>query len=171
MKNDKIEILENLFNEDEINFFIDVTKNSECEYPIRTEDGYQNYYVRYFINGFSDYKIKLEKIVFDKFSKNYCLLNKAWINKVTNDTNTNDAYHYDTSDLTIITYLNDDFTGGNFEYIDSISKRIIKIKPKKGMSLIMDNNLLHRVSPVSFGERLSLVSFFELPKKENKSLI
>jgi hypothetical protein len=170
MKSSKIQNVENLFNMEEMDQFIDVTKSTQCEYPTQNDDGYQNYYVRYILNDFSNHKIKLEKMIFEKYKKNYNLLDNAWINKVTKDTNTKDKYHYDTSDLTIITYLNDDFVGGNFEYIDS-KGHVTKLKPKKGMSIIMDNNLFHKVSPVHSGERLSLVCFFGLPKKENKSII
>jgi predicted 2-oxoglutarate/Fe(II)-dependent dioxygenase YbiX len=94
----------------------------------------------------------------------------VWINKVKPTTNLNDAFHFDTSDLTIVTYLNDEFEGGEFEYIDN-NENTIHVSPKKGMSLIMNNKLLHKVLPITKGERLSLVCFFDLKIKESKSLL
>ena len=43
------------------------------------------------------------------------------------DSNKNDKYHLDTSDITILIFLNDDFVGGEFEYINE-EKKPIKIQ-------------------------------------------
>ena len=90
------------------------------------------------------------------------------INKVTNETNKNDQYHYDISYLTIVTYLNDDFEGGEFLYIEGQNK--IEIKPEKNMTLVMNNRLLHKIMPVHIGTRFSLITFFQLKEKKNKTL-
>ena len=74
------------------------------------------------------------------------------------------------SNLTIVTYLNDDFEGGEFEYIDDFKSKV-KIIPQKNLSLIMNGYLNHRVLPVHKGERYSLVSFFDVIKKYKSTLI
>jgi Rps23 Pro-64 3,4-dihydroxylase Tpa1-like proline 4-hydroxylase len=90
------------------------------------------------------------------------------INKVTNETNKNDQYHYDISYLTIVTYLNDNFEGGEFLYKEGQTK--IEIKPEKNMTLVMNNRLSHKVMPVHNGTRFSLITFFQLKEKTNKTL-
>ena len=61
-------------------------------------------------------------------------LSGLWINKVTNETNVDDVFHNDAADLTIITYINEDFEGGEFEYFFKNQK--IKIIPKINYSII-----------------------------------
>lgn len=91
------------------------------------------------------------------------------INKVTNETNKNDQYHYDISYLTIVTYLNDDFEGGEFLYREGKNK--VEIKPEKNMTLVMNNRLSHKVMPVNNGTRFSLITFFQLKEKNIKTLL
>jgi hypothetical protein len=93
-----------------------------------------------------------------------------WINKISAETNKNDAIHHDTSILTLVTYLNDAFVGGHFIYIDKnkVKKSII---PKKNMTIIMNDKLLHKVNRVSEGVRYSLVTFFQIKQKKTKTLI
>jgi hypothetical protein len=130
-----------------------------------------NYYERYSLNTFDNNTDRLEHFLYKRYKKKYTLCDTgAWVNKVSTHTNKNDFFHLDNSDLTIVTYLNDNFDGGEFEYIDD-NGTTIKIKPKKGLSLIMNNKLPHRVLPVNNGNRLSLVCFFELLKKETKSIL
>jgi Rps23 Pro-64 3,4-dihydroxylase Tpa1-like proline 4-hydroxylase len=93
-----------------------------------------------------------------------------WINKVSTETNKNDAIHHDTSILTLVTYLNDGFEGGHFIYIDK-NKEKKSIIPKKNMTIIMNDKLLHKVSPVSSGVRFSLVTFFNFKGKKIKTLL
>jgi hypothetical protein len=56
------------------------------------------------------------------------------INRVDNTTNQNDQFHIDKSDWTIVTYLNDDFEGGEFLY--SLDNKQINHIPKTKKSLI-----------------------------------
>ena len=92
------------------------------------------------------------------------------INRVSIETNKNDKFHNDKSILTLITYLNDDFLGGEFVYINK-NKEKNTIIPKKNMTIIMNDKLLHKVSPVGGGVRFSLVTFYTIEKKKNKSLL
>jgi hypothetical protein len=99
-----------------------------------------------------------------------CILENVWINKITEDTNKKDEFHTDTSDFTMIMYLNDDFIGGEFEYIDKLGDSI-KIKPKKDTIVFSNNKLLHRVLPVLNGVRYSLVCFYNFEKKLKKTIL
>jgi predicted 2-oxoglutarate/Fe(II)-dependent dioxygenase YbiX len=94
----------------------------------------------------------------------------SWINKVATETNKNDTFHKDRSFLTLVTYLNEEFDGGEFQYIDEFNNKK-EINPEKGMTLIMNDKLLHRVMPVNNGVRFSLVTFFNFKEKKNKSLL
>lgn len=89
--------------------------------------------------------------------------NGIFINKITEKTNQNDSYHRDESDLTIVTYINDDYIGGEFEYV--INNEIKILKPRPNLSVMMDKKILHRVLPVIGGERYSLITWFRLVNK------
>jgi hypothetical protein len=95
----------------------------------------------------------------------------SWINVVTTDTNKDDGFHYDNASLSVVTYLNDNFESGEFEYVDSKNKKPIKIKPKLNKTLIMDETLHHRVLPIKNGIRFSLVTFYQFVIKKEKTLI
>ena len=136
-----------------------------------------NYYVRLFIKQdiLIDYlnnakKYLVENLRYDEIEKIDFDNTFNWINKVSIETNKNDTTHYDKSILTIITYLNDDFTGGSFVYIDK-NKEKKSIIPKKNMTLIINDKLSHKVSSVNSGVRFSLVTFYTIKKKKNKSLL
>ena len=107
-------------------------------------------------------------------------IDSFWINKVNTITNIDDHFHVDLADLTIVTYLNKDFEGGEFEYIsnfeggefeDTFNDERIRIKPIINFSLIMDRTIPHRVLSVTNGERFSLVSFYKKIQKKQKTLI
>lgn len=92
------------------------------------------------------------------------------INRADNVTNQNDHYHVDKSDLTIVTYLNDNFEGGDFVYsLDN--KEHTHIKVETDLSIIMDNETPHKIAPVTNGVRFSFACFFNYKTKIKKSLI
>ena len=95
----------------------------------------------------------------------------SWINVITTETNKDDEFHYDNASLSVVTYLNDNFEAGEFEYIDSTNKKVKKIKPKINKTLIMDETLFHRVLPIKNGIRFSLVTFYQFASKKEKTLI
>jgi hypothetical protein len=135
-----------------------------------------NYYNRVFIDNESlesyytnlknaiEINVSVDKFKLIDFSKIY-----SWINKVVPETNKNDSFHRDMSYMTAVTYLNDDFENGEFEYKD-VNLNIHQIKPIKNKTLMMDETLMHRVSPVKSGVRYSLVTFFQFITKEKKTL-
>jgi hypothetical protein len=159
-----IDIFKNLLSNKEL-IFLDSTCAKFFEKKIISRK--QNYYIRKILNietDLLDYQQKCKELIDD----NYELVG-LWINKVTIETNIDDAYHKDTSDLTIVTYINDTFDGGEFEYIEN--KNVFKIKPIRNMSLIMDNKLKHRVRKITKNERFSLISFYNKKLKKEKTLI
>ena len=134
----------------------------------------RNYYVRHFIsNDDEDMKSIILKIknYLDKKVKIKLNFKMAWINKITNETNKKDDFHRDESDITFLMYLNDEFTGGEYEYIVPENKNKEKLKPKKYLSIITNNSISHKVNPVLEGERYSMVFFYDFDKKVNKTLI
>ena len=94
----------------------------------------------------------------------------TWINRVGVGTNTDDPFHNDDSVVSMVTYLNDGYEGGEFEYLNGKGKGVI-IKPEKGMSLLIGRELKHRVREVTKGERFSLITFFRNKEKEVKTLL
>ena len=134
----------------------------------------RNYYVRQYISNVDeDMKsiiIKINNYLNEKL-KTKITFQMAWINKITNQTNRNDEFHQDASDITFLMYLNDEFTGGEYEYIEPENKKKEKLKPKQYLSIITDKTIKHRVNPVLEGERYSMVFFYDFNKKINKTLI
>jgi hypothetical protein len=139
------------------------------------KENFVNYYVREYVDKddpeFQTIISKINNYVIKSSKKDNINLTGFWINKVTNETNKNDDFHKDYSDITFLMYLNDEFMGGEYEYIAPESKIKSKIKPKKYLSIITDKNIPHRVNPVLEGERYSIVFFYDINKKINKSLI
>jgi len=97
-------------------------------------------------------------------------LKSMWINKIDSDSNKNDNFHKDISPCSLILYLNDDYIGGELEYIDDTNNRL-KIIPQKNLVVIMDNQLKHRVLPITSGVRYSLAAFFGFMDNQTKSII
>jgi hypothetical protein len=139
------------------------------------KENFVNYYVREHVDKddteFQTIISKINNYAIKSSKKGNINLTGLWINKVTNETNKNDDFHKDYSDITFLMYLNDEFIGGEYEYIAPESKIKSKIKPKKYLSIIADKNIPHRVNPVLEGERYSIVFFYDINKKINKSLI
>lgn len=106
-------------------------------------------------------RLRLIDFVGDKYEIQY---NGIFINKVIPQTNTNDGFHRDSSDLSIVMFLNDDFTGGEFEYYETPTT-LVKIQPSIDKSVLLNTEVLHRVLPIHSGERYTLIVWFKLAKK------
>jgi len=103
------------------------------------------------------------------FEKNLFNLDLITINYIDRENFKNNLFHFDHSDISFITYINDDFEGGEFEYM--ISNETHTIKPKKNLSILFDSNIMHRVLPVETGKRYSLVCFFTAKENLQKKII
>jgi predicted 2-oxoglutarate/Fe(II)-dependent dioxygenase YbiX len=114
-------------------------------------------------SGLDNFKEKVLGIVNETSAEYNLQYNGIFINKITSETNRDDSYHRDECDLTIVTYLNSDYEGGDFEYI--IDNKIFTFKPTVNSSIMMDKKILHRVLPVINGTRYSLVTWFRLINK------
>jgi predicted 2-oxoglutarate/Fe(II)-dependent dioxygenase YbiX len=73
--------------------------------------------------------------------------------------------HNHTYKWSIVSFLNDNFLGG-----DLIIENVV-IKPIKNMLVIFRGDLMHRVSEVTEGDRYTLVSFTDFPPKLIENLI
>lgn len=116
-----------------------------------------------------DLQARLTQFMKEKVGNNIEFLSFV-INRVTTETNKNDQYHVDKSDFTIVTYLDDDFDGGDFVYsLDNVDH--VHIKIKKDLSILMNNEVPHKITPITRGVRYSFACFFNYLIKSNKSLI
>lgn len=71
---------------------------------------------------------------------------------------TDTGAEYDTvnnkySKYTVLTYLNDDFKGGETKFFNNDFKETCIIKPKYNRTLIFDINLYHMGNPIIFGNK------------------
>jgi len=156
----------NLLSEEEL-IFLDSTCANFLEKKIISSKQNYSFYIRKTLNIETDlleYQKRCKELIDDEYD-----LIGLWINKVTTETNINDTYHNDSSELTIVTYINDTFDGGEFEYFEN--KNLFKIKPIRNMSLIMDDKLKHRVLKITKNERFSLISFYSKNQKGEKTII
>jgi len=115
------------------------------------------------------FKEKIKNYVKEKYKLDFTL-NPLWINKVTEFDLKSNKFHRDSSGLTIVTYFNTMFEGGKFEYYDEL-QNLITINPEINLSLIMNNELMHRITKVTKGYRYSLVAFFDFKTKNKKTII
>ena len=157
---------QNLLSEEELRFldslclkFVETNTHS-----IKTK---YNYYIRKVLDIEKDL-LEYQKCCRALINDDYELFG-LWINKVTEKTNINDDFHNDDADLTIITYINEDFTGGEFEYF--LKDKKIKITPQMNHTIMLNRKIKHRVLNVVGGSRFSLISFYTIIEKNEKTLI
>jgi hypothetical protein len=98
------------------------------------------------------------------------ILDDIWINKITENSNLDEKFHFDDSDFSIVTYINRDYIGGDLDWIDKTGK-IEKIIPKENLSILIPKNVYHKVTPVTNGIRYSMALFFKYDTKTKKKLL
>ena len=162
-----------ILSDDEMEFLVEKCNNFILdESPVINKD-YTNFYFRQFLDlkdpVINNIGMGLESYIKAKFYTNL-ELKSIWINKIDVNSNKNDKFHTDVSPASLILYLNDDYSGGELEYINEAGGKS-KIIPQKNLIITMNNRLQHRVLPISNGVRYSLVAFFGFIKKETKSII
>lgn len=166
-----IEFFNNVLTEKELAEYISLCgNNSFDEIPqMHFEINTKNYYYRTAVDADKNIIDKAYKLIKEKNTKLTYKFTAAWINMVYENSNLDDGLHTDASDLTIIIYLNEDYSGGEFEY--NINNQLHQIKPKTNSAIMMNNKLPHRVKNVTNGVRYSLVLFFKHIEKLNNSLL
>ena len=142
--------------------------------PLKINNG-TNYYLRECIDNddieFQTIICKVNNLLTQLSNTIDVKLDSFWVNKVTKNTNKDDEFHKDSSDLTFLMYLNETFTGGEYEYVEPADENKQIVKPKKYLSVITSKDIPHRVKPVLDGERYSLVFFYNFIKKNKKTIL
>lgn len=164
-----IEIIDDLLNKSELIFLNEKMTDDLNDFSIKpTEFIYRYYKIPItkleYSNKLTDYYNKIEKYI----NLNIFSIDTITLNCVTDNMPYGDGFHKDKCDKTIITYLNNNFNGGNFEYI--INDKIKSITPIKNRTIILNSKIQHRVLPVSKGFRYSLVTFCNLKPNNIKKL-
>lgn len=164
-----IETFQNLLTNDELNYINDLI-NNESKWKWRTTYNQKNdlgenlWFDSIFVD---DTKLKeYYKIITS--NGEYELIETA-INIIKSDRQIYNSKHKDSGDLSFVTYLNEDFEGGNLIYYDKNLEFVIT--PKIGLSVKIYKNTSHKVEPIISGVRYSLYTFLEKKQKINKSLI
>jgi len=104
----------------------------------------------------------------DTINKDVVLL-EMFVNYVQPETNKNDPLHEDLARFSTITFLNDDYEGGDLEVE---YKNIKRIEPEAGKTVIIEGSKIkHRVLPVSKGHRFTFVTFWEVIHKTQQTLM
>lgn len=94
---------------------------------------------------------------------------EGFINHVCPQTNENDPPHVDESPFATITFLNDDFEGGDLEVIH---KNFSRIKPELNKTVIIQGDKIkHRVMPVTKGNRYTFVTFWKVKQKTTNTFM
>lgn len=137
----------------------------------------ENYYYREYIEGEALKEIKsfsdnIYSVLKSDLFYPHAELAGVWINKVDNTANHNDDFHRDINKFSSITFLNSDFEGGSFEYYDTKNSKAVELRLDPFKTIILEGSMIpHRVKPVTNGVRYTLVSFWDLPRKETKTLL
>lgn len=155
----------NLLNEEELEYLNSVINNKN-EWKYRT--GYKNP-KQYFDSIIID-KNNL-KSYFDIITNNGELnIKETGLNVITFETQLENNTHFDESDISYITYLNEDFQGGEFVYYDE-NNIATTIKPIQGLTITIENKTLHKVNKIDKGIRYSLYTFLQKKQKNIKTLL
>lgn len=166
-------IYDDLLSKDEIVFLNEKMKNFKPDTEPSIEKN--NSYFRQYIDNNST---KIEKFIknIDFLLKTKCLyqttsLSGIWINKIDSNEYQVEDFHLDEDSVSTITFLNDDFDGGSFVYIQP-NQNEQYVHPKKYKTIILEGSKIpHKVNHVSNGSRYTLVTFWEKKEKNKKSII
>ncbi len=134
------------------------------------DENKENVYYRMKIDKETHF-INYQNIIKDYIHKKYNFnveISAIWINKITTETNKKDKFHIDKCDFTIISFINDNFEGGEFESKKAgKSQPTEKTKPKRNLNLFTTGEIPHRVLPVILGERYTLIVACKILIKKN----
>ena len=169
MKGGRVYFVDNLLSEKELT---SIQSSVDKFTPLRSP-GVGNYYYNTLldVNHYSSFLKNIEEYYLSVSRKYLVEIDGLWINKVTTTSNTSDVFHVDSSELSTVTLLNDDYEGGHFNYTNE-EEEDIQLKGKKYTTLIFNGKLTkHRVLPVTKGVRWSLVTFWQTKIKTTKTLL
>ena len=164
-----LKILNDFLNEDELVYLKKLSENFVVEEPKKPTGNEYDRMVLKDNNAIKSYELKLNNYL-KIFKNEYIQQENFWMTKSDNSVTKLDGFHKDICDLTFVSYFDINFTGGEFEYIDENDNQIL-ITLKKNMTLLMTDNVQHRIRPVKSGNRHSLVAFFSLKEKTKKTIL
>ena len=165
---DNIKIIYDTFNDEEMeSIFNHISTISN--FGLRVDDVYNFYGMDMSINK-NDYV--LSRYIKHGLINTQSQVNTFRIQKVDDSINTTENFHTHDESIphSIVTFLNDDFEGGLFQY--KIGDEIKTIQPVKNMTLFFDGSIPHRVTNVN-GTRITLVLFINdfTKHKDTKTII
>ena len=164
-----LKILNDFLNEDELVYLKKLSENFVIEEPKKPTGNEYDRMVLKDNNALKSYQLKLNNYL-KTINNEYIQEGNFWMTKSDNNVTKLDGFHKDICNLTFVSYFDINFTGGEFEYIDENDNEIL-ITVKKNMTLLMTDNVRHRIRPVKSGNRHSLVVFFSLKEKTKKTLL
>jgi hypothetical protein len=168
-----IESVYGFLSETDLNLLDNLCINFNVDNSVNGTPTKGNWYYRMIIDKeteFIDYQNNIKDYIHKKYKVNV-EISAIWINRVTTETNKEDKFHNDICDFSVVSYINDNFEGGEFEFQKNVRPPTEKIKPKRNLSLITNRELPHRVSPITSGQRYSLIVFCDIPKKNKKTML
>lgn len=154
----------NFFNNDLYNELLEFSLNTKYE---TISDGIYNF-------QYSEFDEKLRNKIIQTFY-NYGLVydcDVLRLQKIPENFLVTEKYHYHSkiNINNIVCFLNNDFDGGEFEYLD-YNKSKNSILPIPNTAITFPHNLAHKVLPVKNGNRYTVVAFFNRKNKSNKTVI
>jgi hypothetical protein len=165
--NDMVKIIYDTFSDEELESILKHASSIK-NFGLRNDDIYHFYGI--------DMSINKNDFILSSYIKHGLFITQSQVNifrvqRVDNSVIPTENFHTHDESIphSIVTFLNDDFEGGLFQY--KIGDEITSIKPVKNMTLFFDGSIPHRVTAVN-GSRLSLVLFLsDFSKHKNTKTI
>lgn len=162
-------ITHNLLTEEEVTFLKGLTK----VFVRSTNQGTLNVDNRMVIqeeNKLASYLQKVDDFL-KSYDQKYERTGDVWMTNVDEfNIAKNDEFHLDVADISVVTYFENNFTGGEFQYLDN-NEQLITLYPEPQMTIVMADKTYHRVCNVKSGIRYSLTAFYNVIEKKTKSLL
>ena len=97
------------------------------------------------------------KTIIKKHISKEVIIDTVWLNMVDNNSNKNDDYHRDSTNMSFVIYPLKSFEGGELECV--INNEVKNFEVEENSIVIMLHNIEHRVKPVIDGVRWSIAVF------------
>ena len=165
---DNMKIIYNTFNDNELKLISEYILSIPI-FGLRADEIYNFYGTDMSINRFHPI---LSSYIKHGLFNTQSQVNTFRIQKVDNSIKATENFHTHDGSIphSIVTFLNDDFEGGLFQY--KIGDEIKTIQPVKNMTLFFDGSIPHRVTNVN-GTRMTLFLFINdfSKHKDTKTII